>query len=345
MAQLKGIAIVTQAAVARSGEKYLTPQGFTAVRDGIKAVPGVARPPTRLPPWLKARAPLGEGFRHTRALVKEHRLATVCEEAKCPNIGECWNAGTATIMLMGAVCTRACRFCAVDTGNPRGWLDAEEPQNVAKSVQLMRLKYVVLTSVDRDDLPDGGAAHYAAAIRAIKHLNPDTAVEALTPDFQGVMADVRTVLDSGLDVFAQNVETVRRLTHPVRDPRAGYEQTIEVLRAAKIYKPEVLTKTSLMLGLGETDAEILETLADLRAAQVDVLTLGQYLRPTPNHLNVERFVTPQQFDAYREWALKLGFLECVSGPLVRSSYRAEQALARNNAGLDNAKLAVKAAGA
>jgi lipoic acid synthetase len=272
-------------------------------------------------------------------------LSTVCEEAKCPNIGECWNAGTATIMLMGAVCTRACRFCAVDTGNPRGWLDAEEPQNVAKSVQLMRLKYVVLTSVDRDDLPDGGAAHYAAAIRAIKALNPNTAVEALTPDFQGVAADVRTVLDSGLDVFAQNVETVRRLTHPVRDPRAGYDQTLEVLRGAKAYKPEVLTKTSLMLGLGETDAEIRETLADLRAAQVDVLTLGQYLRPTPNHLNVERFVTPQQFDDYREWALKLGFLECVSGPLVRSSYRAEQALARNNAGLDNAKLAVKAAGA
>jgi lipoyl synthase len=272
-------------------------------------------------------------------------LSTVCEEAKCPNIGECWNAGTATIMLMGAVCTRACRFCAVDTGNPRGWLDPEEPQNVAKSVQLMRLKYVVLTSVNRDDLPDGGAAHYAAAIRAIKHLNPDTAVEALTPDFQGAAADVRTVLDSGLDVFAQNVETVRRLTHPVRDPRAGYEQSIEVLRGAKLYKPGVLTKTSLMLGLGETDAEIRETLADLRAAQVDVLTLGQYLRPTPNHLNVERFVTPQQFDEYREWALELGFLECVSGPLVRSSYRAEQALARNNAGLNNTQLAAKASGA
>jgi lipoic acid synthetase len=248
-------------------------------------------------------------------------------------------------MLMGAVCTRACRFCAVDTGNPRGWLDADEPQNVAKSVQLMGLKYVVLTSVNRDDLPDGGAAHYAAAIRAIKSLNPGTAVEALTPDFQGIMADVQTVLDSGLDVFAQNVETVRRLTHPVRDARAGYDQSIEVLRAAKVYKPDVLTKTSLMLGLGETDAEIRETLTDLRAAQVDVLTLGQYLRPTPNHLNVERFVTPQQFDDYREWALQLGFLECVSGPLVRSSYRAEQALARNNAGLDNAKLAVKAAGA
>jgi lipoic acid synthetase len=169
-------------------------------------------------------------------------------------------------------------------------------------------------------------------------LNPGTAVEALTPDFQGVMKDVYTVLDSGLDVFAQNVETVRRLTHPVRDPRAGYEQTINVLRAAKVYRSDVLTKTSLMLGLGETDAEIRDTLQDLRAAQVDILTLGQYLRPTPNHLNVERFVTPQEFDQYRVWALELGFLECVSGPLVRSSYRAEQALARNNAGLNNAAL-------
>jgi lipoic acid synthetase len=242
-------------------------------------------------------------------------------------------------MLMGAVCTRACRFCAVDTGNPRGWLDTEEPENVARSVELMGLKYVVLTSVNRDDLPDGGAAHYAAAIRAIKRRNPATAVEALTPDFQGVLQDVQTVLDSGLDVFAQNVETVERLTHPVRDPRAGYQQTIDVLAQAKIYRPAVLTKTSLMLGLGETDQEIRRTMADLRAVSVDILTLGQYLRPTPNHLNIERFVTPDEFDRYRDCALSLGFLECVSGPLVRSSYRAELALARNNAGLDNGKLA------
>jgi lipoic acid synthetase len=187
-------------------------------------------------------------------------------------------------------------------------------------------------------LEDGGAGHYAAAIRAIKQRNPGTAVEALTPDFQGVMRDVRTVLDSGLDVFAQNVETVRRLTHPVRDARAGYEQTIGVLRAAKEYRPSVLTKTSMMLGLGETDAEIRATMADLKAAAVDILTLGQYLRPTANHLSVERFVAPREFDQYREWALASGFLECVSGPLVRSSYRAEQALARNNAGLNNAAL-------
>jgi lipoic acid synthetase len=233
----------------------------------------------------------------------------------------------------------------VDTGNPRGWLDAEEPENVARSVELMHLKYVVLTSVNRDDLSDGGAAHYAAAVRAIKRRNPATAVEALTPDFQGVLRDVRTVLDSGVDVFAQNVETVERLTHPVRDPRAGYAQTMDVLRAAKGHRPAILTKSSLMLGLGESDAEIRQTMLDLRAARVDVLTLGQYLRPTPNHLPVERFVAPQEFDRYRAWALEIGFLECVSGPLVRSSYRAEQALARNNAGLDNARLAADPAGA
>ena len=338
MASFKGIPISQEQRPALSGEKYKTAQGFTAIKDGIKhSVAG--QPALRKPAWLRAPLATGTEFAAVKGIVREHRLSTVCEEAKCPNIGECWNAGTATIMLMGAVCTRACRFCAVDTGNPRGWLDAEEPDNVARSVELMGLKYVVLTSVNRDDLPDGGAAHYAAAIRAIKLRNPGTAVEALTPDFQGIMADVDTVVDAGLDVFAQNVETVRRLTHPVRDPRAGYEQTLAVLGHAKRHRPAVLTKTSVMLGLGESDAEIRETLIDLRAAAVDIVTLGQYLRPTPNHLDIARFVTPQEFDRYRQWALALGFLECVSGPLVRSSYRAEQALARNNAGLDNGKLA------
>ena len=236
-------------------------------------------------------------------------------------------------MVMGAVCTRACRFCAVDTGNPHGWLDADEPRNVAESVALMGLNYVVLTSVDRDDLPDGGAAHYAACIRALKQLCPDTAVEALTPDFAGVLGDVQTVVDSGLEVFAQNVETVRRLTHPVRDPRASYEQTLRVLAHAKRHRPGVLTKSSLMLGLGETDAEIIECMDDLRTAGVDILTLGQYLRPTVHHLAVERFVTPEQFEQYRAWGLARGFRECVAGPLVRSSYRAERALAGNNVGL------------
>lgn len=331
MSTFKGIPIVP----TPSGGKYRTPQGFTAIKDGIKAST-VASLVTvgRKPQWLRAPMPAGRGFDAVKQTVKEHRLATVCEEAKCPNIGECWNAGTATIMLMGAVCTRACRFCSVDTGNPHGWLDSEEPLNSARTVQLMKLKYVVLTSVNRDDLPDGGAAHFAACVREIKKLNPQTAVEALTPDFQGNLADVETVVDSGLEVFAQNVETVRRLTHPVRDPRAGYEQTLRVLQHAKRFRPQVLTKTSLMLGLGESDAELFEAMDDIRAAGVDILTLGQYLRPTVNHLPIERWVTPQEFEHYRQRALEKGFFECVSGPLVRSSYRAERALERNNAGLD-----------
>ncbi len=318
----------------KSGEKYTTPQGFSAIRDGIKAstteVPLVRG---AKPTWLRAVMPSGDGFDVVRDIVKAHRLVTVCEEAKCPNIGECWNAGTATLMLMGAVCTRACRFCAVDTGNPHGWLDHDEPAHVARTVSLMNLKYVVLTSVNRDDLADGGAGHYAACVRAIKESRPGTAVEALTPDFQGSVASVRAVIDSGIEVFAQNIETVLRLTHPVRDPRAGYQQTLSVLLAAKCYRPSVLTKSSLMLGLGETDEEIDQCLQDLRAAQVDLVTLGQYLRPTAHHLPVARYVTPAEFQQWRDRALALGFLECVSGPMVRSSYRAERALERNNAGL------------
>ncbi len=320
--------------IIESGEKYRTDEGFSAIKNGVKAQRDGA-PLVRgdKPRWLRAQMPSGAGYAGTRRIVHEHRLSTVCEESMCPNIGECWNAGTATIMVMGSVCTRACRFCAVDTGNPRGWLDADEPMNSARAVQLMGLEYVVITSVDRDDLDDGGAGHYAACVRAIKELNPATAVEALTPDFRGNLRDVETVVDSGLDVFAQNVETVRRLTHPVRDPRAGYQQTIDVLRHAKAYRPPVLTKTSLMLGLGERDHEILQTMDDLRAANVDILTLGQYLRPTPNHLPVERYVTPQEFEEYRREGLEKGFIEVVAGPLVRSSYRAEQVLQKNNVGI------------
>lgn len=318
----------------RSGSKYRTSHGFTAIKDGVKArateIPLQHLPKPR---WLRAGMPAGTGFEEVRAVVRQHRLATVCEEARCPNIGECWNAGTATIMLMGAVCTRACRFCSVDTGNPRGWLDPEEPANTARSVELMGLRYVVLTSVNRDDLADGGAAHFAATVRAIKLRCPETAVEALVPDFQGVLADVETVVDSGLEVFAQNLETVKRLTHPVRDPRAGYGRTLDVLAHAKQHRPGVLVKSSLMLGLGETDEEVLEAMDDLRAAGVDLLTLGQYLRPTRHHLEVQRFVTPEEFASLRRIALEKGFVECVAGPLVRSSYRAERALERNNAGL------------
>jgi len=234
---------------------------------------------------------------------------------------------------MGSVCTRACKFCSVDTGNPKGWLDQDEPLNTAKAVKTMGLKYVVLTSVNRDDLKDGGAEHYANTVKAIKELNPNTAVEALTPDFKGLSSSIETLVNCGLEVFAQNVETVKRLTHPVRDIRAGYQQTLDVLAESKRINPKVLTKTSLILGLGETDAEIEETMDDLIKNKVDILTLGQYLRPTLNHLPVERWVTPEEFDRYRDIGLKKGFLEVVSGPMVRSSYRAERALEKNNAGL------------
>ena len=324
----RGIPVVT------SGRKYKTDAGFSAIKNGVKARRD-QEPLVRgdKPKWLRARMPSGAGYSQTRGIVHEHRLSTVCEESMCPNIGECWNAGTATIMVLGSVCTRACRFCAVDTGNPKGWLDPEEPLNTAKAVQLMGLEYVVITSVDRDDLPDGGASHYAACVSEIKRLNPTTAVEALTPDFNGVMEHVERVVDSGLDVFAQNVETVKRLTHPVRDPRASYEQTIAVLQHAKRHRPGVLTKTSLMLGLGERDHEVLQAMDDLRAANVDILTLGQYLRPTPNHLPVERYISPQEFDALRREGLDKGFVEVVAGPMVRSSYRAEQVLQKNNVGL------------
>ena len=326
--QLRGIPIV------QSGSKYKTEEGFSAIKNGVKTRRDTAPLVTgQKPKWLRAKMPTGKGYSTVHKIVKEHRLSTVCEESMCPNVGECWNAGTGTIMVMGSVCTRACRFCAVDTGNPKGWLDAEEPVNTGRAVKLMGLEYVVITSVDRDDLADGGAAHYAACVREIKRQNPRTAVEALTPDFNGIMEHVEIVVESGLEVFAQNVETVKRLTRPVRDPRAGYEQTIRVLQHAKQHRADVLTKTSLMLGLGECDKEIMQTMDDLREANVDILTLGQYLRPTPNHLAVQRYVTPEEFDLYRQEGLDRGFLEVVAGPLIRSSYRAEQVLQKNNVGL------------
>ncbi|MGI9313298.1 MAG: lipoyl synthase [Luminiphilus sp.] len=315
-----------------SGNKFTNDRGMTVIKDGVKASSGHTERMAK-PDWLRMRVQSSPKFDAVRAIVHEHGLATVCEEAKCPNIGECWSAGTATIMLMGDACTRACRFCSVNTGNPNGWLDPEEPDNTAEAVKLMGLKYVVLTSVNRDDLPDGGAGHYAAVVRATKALNPDTAVEALTPDFLGDPDAVHTLLDSGIEVFAQNVETVERLTHPVRDPRAGYQQTLDVLALGKACRPDVLTKTSLMLGLGETDDEIKRCMDDLRQHDIDVLTLGQYLQPTKHHLPVARYVSPEAFDHYREWGLERGFLEVVSGVFVRSSYRAERVLEHNNVGL------------
>lgn len=334
VARFKGIPIV------KSGEKYLTAGGFTAIKNGInknRSKHAAGRVPK--PPWLRVPVPSGTGYTRMRQNVESHRLATVCQESICPNIAECWDRGTATIMLMGRVCTRACRFCAVDTGNPAGWLDPDEPDNAAESVHIMDLKYIVLTSVDRDDLDDGGAAHYAACITAIKRVNPQTAVEALTPDFQGNPAAVRTVVDAPLDVYAQNLETVHRLTKRVRDPRAGYRQTLDVLEQAKMHRPEILTKSSLMLGLGETEQEIASAMDDLRSSGVDLLTLGQYLRPTENHLPVDRFVHPDEFSRYRKLGLERGFIEVVSGPLVRSSYRAERALEKNNVGLGGGNVA------
>ena len=226
-------------------------------------------------------------------------------------------------MVMGDVCTRACRFCAVDTGNPNGWLDSNEPDALGKAVSLMQLKYVVITSVDRDDLPLGGAEHYAACVQAIRSTNSMTVVEALTPDFQGDEEAIRTVSESGLHVFAHNIETVRRLTPSVRDPRARYDQSLGVLKFARQFD-QIQTKTGLMLGLGETEQELRETFVELLEVGVDLLTLGQYLQPTKNHLPVVEWVTPDQFELYREIALELGFKEVASGPLVRSSYRADQ---------------------
>ena len=317
-----------------SGQKYKTEQGFTAIKDGIKSCDEQSYTPSPKPQWLRVKAVHSEKYRVVKQKVEEHGLATVCQEAKCPNISECWSHGTATIMLMGAVCTRACRFCSVDTGNPQGWLDLKEPEKAANTVVTMNLDYVVLTSVNRDDLADGGAAHYAACIREIKRQSPHTKIEALTPDFQGNLQAIETLLDSGLDVFAQNVETVQRLTHPVRDIRAGYQQTLNVLAYAKRYRPDVLTKTSLMLGLGERKDEIEVTMDDLRACQVDILTLGQYLQPTRNHLPVERYVTPQEFNELREIGLNKGFFEVASGPMVRSSYRADRVFKKDNLGLN-----------
>ncbi len=326
MSDFKGIPVV-------SGVKFER-DGVHAIKDGVKRRKGAeSQPRQRKPEWLKARAPGGESFRRVRDIVHEHKLSTVCEESHCPNLGECWSHGTATFMVLGSICTRACQFCSVDTGNPHGRLDPQEPEHCAESVELMGLQYVVITSVDRDDLEDGGAEHYAACVRAIKRRNPDTAVEALTPDFRGDEDAVRTVVESGLEVFAQNVETVRRLTHPVRDPRAGYEQTLGVLAAAKRIQPDVLTKSSLMVGLGETDEELIEAFDDLRRVGCDIVTLGQYLQPTRNHLPVERFVSPQQFAELRAEGLKRGFREVVAGPMVRSSYRADRVLQGNNVGL------------
>ena len=313
--------------------KIINRDGIKAIKNGQKLNKFSNIPTPKKPNWLKVKAEFNPNFHKVKEQVQSKQLYTVCEEAHCPNISECWSAGTATFMLMGSVCTRSCKFCSVDTGNPNGWLDKNEPFNTAKAVEIMKLKYVVLTSVNRDDLPDGGAQHFADTVKLIKKLNPNTAVEALTPDFKGLSSSIDTLVNCGLEVFAQNIETVERLTHQVRDIRAGYQQTLDVLLESKRINPKVLTKTSIILGLGEEDSEIEQTMDDLVKNKVDILTIGQYLRPTINHHPIERWVSPEEFEKYRLIGLRKGFLEVVSGPMVRSSYRAERALEKNNAGL------------
>ncbi|MGI9346278.1 MAG: lipoyl synthase [Gammaproteobacteria bacterium] len=307
--------------------KIVNLDGVRVIRNGVKPSANSQVDPDRKPPWLKIRLPDPDGkWQQVRQRVKEHQLNTVCQEALCPNLPECWSRGTATFMLLGSACTRACRFCAVDTGNPLGRINAQEPEQVARAVRLMGLKYVVLTSVNRDDLPDGGAEQFALSVEAVQSQNPDTQIEVLTPDFAGNLSAVSRVATTSIRVFAHNIETTRRLTPSVRDVRATYDQSLSVLAHAGHTSPEVIVKSGMMLGLGETDAEIDEALGDLLAHGVKVLTLGQYLRPTRNHLPVVRWVSPQDFARYKDRALERGFVWVSAGPHVRSSYKAEQAV-------------------
>lgn len=284
------------------------------------------------PPWLKTRLPGGRPYGRVKGTVAGAGLHTVCEEARCPNLGECWGCGTATFLLLGDTCTRACRFCAVKTGNPHGALDDDEPARVARAVAEWSLRYVVLTSVDRDDLPDGGAAVFARSVSAIRAARPEAHVECLVPDFRGRREDIATVLAAGPVVYAHNVEVVLRLQRLARDPRASFERSVGTLGLAREIAPGVLTKSSLMLGLGETAEDIRETLHALRDADVDLLTLGQYLQPTSRHLPVAEYVHPDVFEAWGTEARGLGFRYVASGPLVRSSYKAAELFAARTVG-------------
>jgi lipoic acid synthetase len=274
------------------------------------------------------RLPGGERYAQLKTMLRRLDLHTVCEEARCPNVGECWGEGTATIMILGDTCTRGCRFCAVSTGDPGGWVDPREPEHVARALSELDLAYVVITMVDRDDLLDGGAGHVARTVQRIKQLNPGLLVEALVGDFQGVRADVATVVCEGRpDVFAHNVEVVPELQRAMRDVRCSWDRSVDVLRWAKEEGANV-TKTSLMVGCGETPEQVLSAMRALRDANVDVLTIGQYLRPSPKHAEVVRWVEPAEFEAYREQGMAMGFRFVASGPLVRSSYRAAEAFLR-----------------
>ena len=274
------------------------------------------------PRWLKVRMPSSPRYHQIKQRARQLKLSTVCEEARCPNIGECWEGGTATFMVMGDTCTRGCRFCAVKTSRQPAALDPEEPVNIAQAIHEMALDYVVITSVDRDDVEDGGAGHFAECIRQVRNHSPKTMVEVLIPDFSGHIGHLLKVVMAEPEVIAHNIETVERLTHPVRDPRAGYRQTMDVLQHIKQIDPDRFTKSSIMVGLGETEEEVLQTMRDLRAVDVDFLTIGQYLQPTKKHLVVDDFIHPDQFKAWEEIGLEMGFKYVASGPLVRSSYKA-----------------------
>lgn len=294
----------------------------STIREAIppEAAPA-SPPPSRRPEWLKVRAPQGETYEFVLRLMRSKCLHTVCEEARCPNIGECWGHGTATFMILGDVCTRSCRFCAVKTGRPLP-VDWDEPNRVAEAVRAMGLSHVVITSVNRDELPDGGATLFAMTIRRIRERVPGCTVEVLTPDFKGSLEALRIVIEARPDIFNHNVETVPRLFKKVQ-PQDRYEWAMATLSNAKKLWPEGVTKSGIMVGLGETWAEIIEVMKDLRAVGVDILTIGQYLQPSRHHLPVERFYRPEEFEELRQIAYELGFKWVESGPLVRSSYRAE----------------------
>jgi len=281
-----------------------------------------SRSANKKPKWLRVKLPTGETYKQVRNIVSEHKLNTICESGNCPNMGECWGAGTATFMILGNICTRSCGFCAVATGRPDD-VDIFEPARVAQSVKLMGVKHAVITSVDRDDLPDGGSKIWAMTVKAIRKQSPETTLETLIPDFMGKWENMQNIIDVSPEIVSHNLETVRRLTKQVRI-QAKYDRSLEALRRLK--KGGMRTKSGVMLGLGEKEQEVIETMEDLRAVQVDILTLGQYLQPSPEHLPVADFITPEKFDEYRTIGLKMGFRYVESGPLVRSSYHAEKHL-------------------
>lgn len=280
------------------------------------------------PEWLRIRLPSGQNYVKVRQTIASLGLHTVCEEARCPNIGECWGGGTATIMIMGDTCTRGCRFCSVTSGRPL-FLDPYEPQKVAKAIKKWGLRYVVLTSVCRDDLPDGGANHMAKTINSVKVQCPKTIVEPLIPDFQGNRHALEKIIDAGPEVISHNIETIARLSPLVRDPRATYQQSLSVLEMIKEIDCKIYTKSSIMLGLGETEEEVMQAAKDLRAVGVDIVSMGQYLQPTSRHLPVKEYISPEKFDSYKKRIEKLGFAYTVAGPFVRSSYKAGELFIKN----------------